>query len=452
MASIAQTNLFSWEKIDASSDLDRLEVILSVLPDEELMRALELQRGHGRDDYPVRAIWNSIIAGVVFQHISIESLRRELQRNGELRALCGFNPLPGSAAVPPSWVYTRFLKNLMAEMEGIRGMFDHLVELVREELPDLGQNIAGDSKALPSLGKATDKDADGRRETDADWGKKKYSGKRADGSLWKKVTSWFGFKVHLLVDATYELPLAFGVTRASVNDTTQVIPLLASLKEKHEQLVKESDYLTLDRGYDSAENNREIYDEYGIKALIDIRHDWKDGEKTRLVDPEGLDRIVYDEDGTIFCVHQSAHNARKIEVSPMYFDGFEASRKTLKYRCPAAVYGIDCPQRSECSCTPYGRVVRIPLERDRRHFVPVPRATLKWERMYASRTTVERVNSRLDVSFMFENHYIRGQSKMEFRIGIALVIMLALALGAIKAGAQDQMRSLVRKLPDIRAA
>ena len=38
------------------------------------MRALELQRAKGRDEYPVRAVWKSILAGIVFQHNSVESL------------------------------------------------------------------------------------------------------------------------------------------------------------------------------------------------------------------------------------------------------------------------------------------------------------------------------------------------------------------------------------------
>ena len=46
------------------------------------MQTLEAARGRGRDDYPVRAMWNSVLAGIVFQHPSIESLRRELSRNG----------------------------------------------------------------------------------------------------------------------------------------------------------------------------------------------------------------------------------------------------------------------------------------------------------------------------------------------------------------------------------
>ncbi|MGH9341694.1 MAG: transposase, partial [Acidobacteriota bacterium] len=85
--------------------LDRLRLVIENLPDEDLMEKLEKQRGRGRDDYPVRAIWNSILAGVVFQHGSVESLGRELERNGQLRDLCGFDPFAGAEAVP-SWTPT----------------------------------------------------------------------------------------------------------------------------------------------------------------------------------------------------------------------------------------------------------------------------------------------------------------------------------------------------------
>jgi hypothetical protein len=92
MASISQSSLFHWDQIDASDDLQRLRYVMEALPDEALMRLLEARRGRGRDDYPVRPMWNSVIAGIVFQHVSIESLRRELQRNASLRQLCGFDP------------------------------------------------------------------------------------------------------------------------------------------------------------------------------------------------------------------------------------------------------------------------------------------------------------------------------------------------------------------------
>ena len=63
---------------------------------------------------------------------------------------------------------------------------------------------------------------------------------------------------------------------------------------------------------------------------------------------------------------------------------------------------------------------------------------------YAHRTAVERVNSRLDVSFGFELHTIRGMAKMRVRCGLALLVMRGMALGRIRQQHPERMRSLVR--------
>ncbi len=443
MAIIPQNRLFSWRQIEARSDLERLRMVLEVIPDEGLMRKMEAFRAKGRDDYPVRAVWNSLLAAVVYQHPSVASLRRELLRNGELRELCGFDPLKGAAAVPLESAYTRFLKNLFRFGSEIEAMFDQLVDRLGKVFPELGAHLAVDSKAISSAGKPTDKGADGRRDTDGDWGAKVYRGKRTDGSVWEKVKRWFGYKLHLVVDATYELPLAFEVTRASTSDTKGLLPMMKEIKGRHRWILERADDLAADKGYDSERNNRELYDEYGIKSIIDIRQGWKDGEQTRALYPDRVDNIVTDERGSVFCVRQSSRDAHQMEMIPMAFYGFEQDRKTLKYRCPAAAYGCECGDRQRCCSSPYGRIVRVPLEWDRRRFVPVPRGSYKWKRLYRGRTAVERVNSRLDVSFGFERHFIRGMNKMRVRVGMALVVMLAMALGSIELGEQYRMRSLV---------
>lgn len=87
--------------------------------------------------------------------------------------------------------------------------------------------------------------------------------------------------------------------------------------------------------------------------------------------------------------------------------------------------------------------MRIPIETDRRLFTPVARDSAAWARGYARRTAVERVNSRLDRVLGFEQHTIRGLQKMAARVGLALVVLLAMALGRIRAGQRDQMRSLL---------
>lgn len=70
------------------------------MPDLRLMQILQKSRLNGRDNHPIEAMWNSILAEIDFQHVSVESLRRELSRNAQLREVCGFDPLMGIDAVP----------------------------------------------------------------------------------------------------------------------------------------------------------------------------------------------------------------------------------------------------------------------------------------------------------------------------------------------------------------
>ena len=138
MAIIPQKRLFDYHEIENLGDLERLRLVIENLPDEELMR--ELERDNGRDDHPVRAMWNSILAGVVYQHPSTESLRRELSRNGQLRYLCGLDSVPSSAA------YSRFLNKLFIKQEVIEAIMDRLVEELGEVLPDFGEKLVAIEK------------------------------------------------------------------------------------------------------------------------------------------------------------------------------------------------------------------------------------------------------------------------------------------------------------------
>jgi hypothetical protein len=443
VARIIQQYLFSWQDINLLGDLERLWLVIKHLPDEVLMRILEKERGNGRDDYPVRAVWNSILAGIVYGHPSIASLRRELLRNAQLRELCGFDPAKGEKAVPPAYVYTRFLKRLMEHQEDIDALFDRLVLELGKVLPEFGKHLAGDSKGVRSFAnKRGEGKRDGRREKDANWGKKVYRGKREDGSLWEKIVEWFGFKLHLIVDVETELPVYYEVTKASVDDMTRVLPMVERLKGRHGWLVERAETCALDKGYDSEDNNRDLWNEYRIKPIIAIRDMWKDGEETHPLYEDRVDTIVYNAVGEVFCVCPETGEQR-----PMAYCGFESKRKCLKYRCPAAAYGFQCKGSCDCGkgdCGSYGRIVRIPLERNRRYFTPIARSSYAFKRLYRGRTAVERVNSRLDVSFGFEYHFIRGQQKMTLQCGIALIVMLGIALGRVKEKQKEYIRSLVK--------
>ncbi len=450
MANITKTFL-KWQDIEAKSDMDRLRLCLENLPDERLMQLLELHRRNGRNDYPIRPMWNALIAGIVFQHDSIESLRRELSRNGELRYVCGFDLFRGDAAVPPAYAFSRFMKNLFKYEDHINQMFDDIVEELGRLLPDFGQHLAIDSKAVQSAGKPSKSDeTDGRRDTDADWGKKEYKGERSDGTLWQKTKSWFGYKLHLIVDSTYEVPVGFNVTRASVPDVKEILPMMEDHKTRHPEVSSRSEILTADRGYDSTDVIQKLFDEYGVKPVIDIRNMWRiegdevarvEGEPvTRQLDPYSADNIVYDFKGNIYCVCPTSS-----AVQTMAFVGFEKDRETLKYKCPVGHYEMSCAGRDQCRhCS---KSIRIPMSLNRRVFTPIARSSYKWDREYNNRSAVERVNSRVALAFKFDNHFIRGLRKMRMRLSLALIVMVAMALGQVKAGRKEDMRSLI-KLPD----
>ena len=429
MAIIPQTPLFAWEQVEALGDLERLRLVLDHLPDGPLMKRLEQLRGRGRDDHPVRAIWNSVLAGVVFQHPSIESLRRELGRNGQLRSMCGLSCVPSASA------YTRFLHGVLRHEAEIDGMFRRLVEAMGELLPDLGRHTAIDGKALPSFAKRRPSCtlADGRRDTEADYGKKVYRGKREDGTAWEKIVRWFGFRLHLIVDARYELPLAFSVTQASIVDLPGGKDLVRQTAKEQPWLVERMQTLAADKGYDDTKFIVELYDEHGIKPVFDIRNSWRDGEETHLL--PGHQSATYDLHGNIYC-----YAPETAERHRMANGGFEKDRLTLKKLCPARHYGVECAAKSTC---PLASGLRVPIALDRRIFTPVDRSSYAWKKLYKGRTAVERVNSRLDVSFGFELHTIRGLKKMKLRVGLALCVMLAMALGRIRENQTDRLRSLV---------
>jgi len=442
MAIIAQKQLFGWDEIEGLGDLERLRLVADYMPDEDLMCALELRRNQGRDDYPVRAMWNSVLAGVVFGHESAASLLRELRRNAQLRQVCGFDVTKGASSVPSRFAFTRFLKNLMRHQRLIDDVFDRLVDELSELLDGFGTRLACDGKAVRSHGRRRGKDAstepDGRRDLDADIGVKTYSGVHADGTAWKKVKTWFGYKVHLMVDADYELPVAYTVKRASVGEQPVAHELLDGLEQRHPDLLERCEFFSADKGYDDGKLTGRLWDKHETKPIIDIRNLWKDegDDETRPVG-DSLD-VVHDYRGTVYCW---CDDGGKGQLRPMVFGGFERDRETLKYLCPARHYGQKCPGAESCSV---GHGLRAPLSEDRRIFGPLPRSSYTWRREYKKRTAVERVNSRLDVSFGLERHYIRGLDKMRLRCGLALIVMLAMALGRIRENQPEHLRSLVR--------
>ncbi len=355
-------------------------------------------------------------------------------RNAQLRHLCGFDLLKGIDAVPSSNAYTNFLKRLIVHMDMIDSLFCDLVDRLSELLEGFGQVLAIDSKAINSRARRVSRgrSVDLRGELDADKGYKTYRGRRSDGSSWETVKSWFGFKLHLIVDAEYELPVAYSVTKASASDLTVGKEMIEDLALERPSVLENAQLLLGDKAYDDTDLITKLWDKHNIKPVIDIRDLWKiDG--ARLV--HGQTNVSHDYKGTVYC-----HCPVQWVKRPMAFGGFEKDRGTLKYRCGAKHYGLECGGRERCHISDN---IRIDIESNRRIFTPLARSSYKWKTMYKKRSAVERVNSRMDESFCFEKHFIRGINKMKFRCGLALIVMLGMAYGRVRQKQYERIRSLV---------
>lgn len=439
MSILPQAGLFSWKEVEATGEISRLTRLLDVLPDQQLLNALEAERAGKRNDYPLPALWRALLAGIVFGHGGLAALSRELARNGQLRDLCGFDPLRGDKAAPPDYVWTRFIAKLLRHADLIDAMFNGLIERLRELLPDFGRDLAIDGKAIGAWSKL---------DPEASEGFKNYEGEDEKGDPLQRIQKWFGYKLHLLIDANYELPVAFELSGAKEGESPRLLPLIEKLEREHPELHERVESLAADRGYDDGGDKAALWDDHGIVPLIDTRD--LHGGRMQALDEQRHDTIYYSPTGEVSCKVDPFEPEPAKAFAALQFMGFEKQRGTLKFRCPAAAFSLECKNREACHCAPavrdgqYGRVVRVPIERDRRIFMPLHRHSQGFEKGYNKRTAVERVNSRIDQVYGFERHFIRGKKKVRLRLGLALLVMLGTALAWVEAGKVERARSLIR--------
>jgi len=427
---ITQISMFDYTEIEKLGDLERLDLALEGIDDEKLMQKLETKRKNGRDDYPIRVMWNLFIAMIVFEHKNVDSFRRELSRNSQLRRKCGLCDFGKKKhLVPPGRVFSGFIKTLSEEAEEIAGIFHVQVEELYELIPGFGKKLAGDGKYIDSFAKRESKKnqvhTDSRTEKDAKWSVKEYHFEDKNGKKQVKKEYHYGFKAHIVCDVETELPMAYAVTAANADEKKEMAKLLGNPLLSNEERRRIAEFLLLDRGYDSMEMVKTIKSA-GIIPVIDIRNCWKDGEKTRQY--KGTD-MVYNAYGEAFHYDfvqvidkETGDTKREWLPVKMKYEGYDRQKKCLRY-------------------SHNGKTHKIYVSYDERIFLPIARDSKKFKRIYKGRTAVERLNGRLDRDYMFEDHCIRGLKKMTLMVGLSMIIMNGMAIGKIKNG-KEKIRSL----------
>lgn len=416
-----QRFLFTPALIAQCEEEDILDHVLNTLADEKLLCKLQFQRKGKRDDYPIRTMWAILWAGIVYKHRGYGELARELKRNPTLRMRCGILFREG---VPSKWTFSRFLGKLIKERELLDEMFDKLVVQLKTHLPDFGKEAAIDSTSLPTYARGR-KDPLESADPEADWGRERKIFKRKDGTAQEEIKKWFGYKLHLLVDANYELPIGYKVTKASAHDSQQCMPLVEEAKGKKEMPIE---YLIGDKAYDSEEIHRRLIIEHGIKGIIPLR-EFKDKEEGKTVYELNRQHVCFD--------------LEKHKEYEMVFWGYEKKSQSLKYRCPHSLDRVKCGDWRSCNGrSEYGKTMRIPLKLNYRYYTAIPRETKKWKRLYRKRTSVERINSRVKGLLVLDFTTWRGKAKAELRAGLSLIAMLAVAVSMIKQKKAERMRMI----------
>ena len=188
------------------------------------------------------------------------------------------------------------MKNLLECQDELNEIFTDLVLYMYENLEDFGEILMVDGKAIQSYGQkpSKNKKSGARGEHDADWCKKQYSASGPNGESIIKTKKWFGFRLHLIADAAYELPVAFSVTKASNSEKTETEKLLEQIEKEHKEWLNNCRYFFGDKGYDSTKIIRWLENEE-ISPIIDFRNCWKDGEETHQYRDT---QIIYNYKGT----------------------------------------------------------------------------------------------------------------------------------------------------------
>ena len=180
-------------------------------------------------------------------------LIRELRKDPELRAICGFGD-----EIPHRTTFSRFNAKLTRCLNIVVSETNALTRMFKTELPGFGEKIAVDSTNV-----YVHSNPDRAPDAEAGWTAKTISNARPDSS--KRVDYHFGFKYHAVVDAVHGIPITGFTTAANVNDTLTMPRLIDEVASDYSP-----QFVIADKGYDAQSNHTAIIAR-GAHPIIPMR-------------------------------------------------------------------------------------------------------------------------------------------------------------------------------------
>ena len=387
-----------------------LSDIFASASDAGLLARLWLYRSKGgRPGYPLRPLWRAYLASFVLNLDSTNDLIRLLRQDRIFRRLCGFGD-----KLPHRTTFNRFISRLACHPELVEESRTNITNKLKELLPDLGEEVAVDSTAVRTHANPNRKTLS---DPEATW-MPKTSATSKTGKEW-----YYGYKLHMVVDANHGVPLATKITTGSVNDS----PELPSVIDKARKTLGwfGPKYAMADKGYDAKTNYQYLYDS-GIEPVILIRR------PSNTVLRDG----IYTDAGTPTCLGQV----------PMEYVRSDPERGHL-YRCRAG--GCHLMDSRVGLVTRCDDEVWEDPSKNLRLFgtIELRRDSSEWRALYRKRQAIERTFKSLKQSRRLERHCTRGQRQITLHCLMSVLSYQATALVTAKAGRPARMRWMVAQVP-----
>ena len=372
-----------------------LRHILRGLPDKTLFDCLRSYRPRaGRPGFPLRAMWHAYVASFIMNLPTTNALIRALKDDPRLRRLCGFDP--DKDRLPTRRTFNRFIQRLDNHSELVESMLIQITHRLKDHLPDMGDVIAVDSTPLRSHSrKATGTDPE------AGWA---VANSPQTGKKWV-----WGYKVHLLADAVYGLPLSLIITKGNHGDSLEMLPLVRKATSDYHWLTPTA--AVADRAYDSRNIHESLWNDYGIIPVMRLRGGTADGPPV--------------------CEGAQA----------MRFVGRDREHRRV-YQCPKE----GCPlkyDRPSGQCTATHRI--DPNKDIRKHGV-IERDSKEWDRFYRMRKAIERVFKSMKESRRLERHCVRGLRRLRLHALMSALTFSATVLMHAETGHINNLRWMVSRM------
>jgi len=213
-----------------------------------------------------------------------------------------------------------------------------------------------------------------------------------------------GVKTAVLCDASSEVPLCGVAVNARCHDSQTLAPLLCEFRDRFPCLAAGVEWVLADGAYAGVDNHTEARSVLSAELLSPINP----GRRKEIKSPaRGIERI--DARGVPHCIAGYA----------MVLITRDRVRREYIWGCPLLHPELSdgssaCPRKGECSPrSAHGRVFRTKASEHPQIAWECPQHARRQMKLYAGRTSIERVFSLLKRVFCFERFWGRGEAALK---------------------------------------